>query len=127
MPYRTELDFTVKGQPVPQGSMRAFNNRIVHVNAKPLNLWRRTVRDAYRGSLFDGPVMVSMVFTLPRGRTVRRARPFVKPDLDKLVRAILDALTGAAFHDDAQVTSITARKEYGPSPGVRIKVVSDEP
>jgi Holliday junction resolvase RusA-like endonuclease len=32
------------------------------------------------------------------------------PDLDKLVRAVLDALTGIAYLDDKQVVAINARR-----------------
>lgn len=35
-----------------------------------------------------------------------------KPDVDKLIRAILDALTGIVWADDKQVFAITARKLY---------------
>lgn len=36
-----------------------------------------------------------------------------KPDVDKLCRAVLDALTGILYHDDAQVVSLSASKRYG--------------
>lgn len=36
-----------------------------------------------------------------------------KPDIDKLCRAVLDALTGILYHDDAQVVSLNASKRYG--------------
>jgi Holliday junction resolvase RusA-like endonuclease len=45
----------------------------------------------------------------------------VAPDLDKLVRAVLDALTAVAYRDDGQVTRITATKEYG-TPGLSVSV-----
>jgi hypothetical protein len=38
--------------------------------------------------------------------------PTVKPDIDKLVRAINDALTGILFTDDCQVVSISMTKDY---------------
>ena len=34
------------------------------------------------------------------------------PDLDKLVRSVLDALTGYAYIDDRQVGSLVASKEW---------------
>lgn len=43
-----------------------------------------------------------------------RARPTSKPDLDNVVKLIGDALNGIAWHDDAQITSVTAAKVYGP-------------
>jgi Holliday junction resolvase RusA-like endonuclease len=53
------------------------------------------------------------------------AYPVVRPDADKLLRAILDALTGRVWADDAQVVVATARKRYASfmqSPGVMIVV-----
>ena len=48
--------------------------------------------------------------------------PWVKPDLDKLIRAVLDGLTGVAYVDDAQVTLISASKSYGSVEGVWITI-----
>ena len=38
-----------------------------------------------------------------------------KPDLDKLLRAVNDALTGRLYADDSQIYSIASTKVYGPS------------
>ena len=53
-------------------------------------------------------------------KTVKRIYPFVRPDLDKLCRAVLDALTGIAYKDDQQVVSLFATKSYGERAGVFI-------
>ena len=45
------------------------------------------------------------------------ALPDRAPDLDKLVRAALDALTGIVFGDDGQVCELYAHKLYGDGPG----------
>lgn len=47
--------------------------------------------------------------------------PASRPDLDKLVRAILDAMTGLAFQDDGQVVALNAGKEYGNAGGCDIR------
>jgi Holliday junction resolvase RusA-like endonuclease len=49
--------------------------------------------------------------------------PTVPPDLDKLIRAVLDGLTGVAYKDDGQVVRITAVKIYAQKIGVQIGVV----
>jgi Holliday junction resolvase RusA-like endonuclease len=59
---------------------------------------------------------------MKRPRTVTRQEPSVAPDLDKLIRAVLDGLTAIAYRDDGQVTSITASKTYGERIGVSVKV-----
>jgi crossover junction endodeoxyribonuclease RusA len=43
-----------------------------------------------------------------------------RPDVDKLSRAILDALTGIAYQDDSQVVTLAATKTWGDSDGVEI-------
>jgi Holliday junction resolvase RusA-like endonuclease len=45
------------------------------------------------------------------------------PDLDKLCRAVADAITDAGlWADDAQVVSLVAAKRYSSPPGVHITI-----
>lgn len=48
-------------------------------------------------------------------------------DLDKLVRAILDSLSGIVFVDDGQVVDIRATKVYGPRDECRVQVLEVTP
>lgn len=50
-----------------------------------------------------------------------------RPDVDKAIRAVLDALTGIVFKDDSQVVDVSATKNYtseraGTYPGVQVRV-----
>ena len=48
-----------------------------------------------------------------------------RPDVDKLARAVLDAITeSGTLRDDCQVVALSARKRYGP-PGVAITLGED--
>lgn len=50
----------------------------------------------------------------------RNPEPWHKPDIDKLERALLDALTGLVYTDDAQVTTLVVEKTWaawGEQPG----------
>jgi Holliday junction resolvase RusA-like endonuclease len=49
------------------------------------------------------------------------AFPLGKPDVDKLSRGVMDALTGIIFRDDSCVVTKRASKRYG-RPGVAIEV-----
>ena len=122
------IKFFAQGDPRPQGSMRAFNNRIVHNKSPELMAWRKVVGEAAKtvGCIpIDGPIIIFMRFILKRPKTVKRKHPTVPPDTDKLVRSVLDALTKIAYIDDSQVIELTATKEYGDVPGVEI-VITDE-
>lgn len=62
-----------------------------------------------------GPVKVQIAFWLPKPVSSPRWRwlAWQKPDVDKLCRSTLDALTAAqVFGDDAQVIELAARKAY---------------
>jgi Holliday junction resolvase RusA-like endonuclease len=46
--------------------------------------------------------------------------PATRPDIDKLLRAVLDALTGLVFVDDGQVVTVNMAKEYANVTGVEL-------
>ncbi len=140
MPVET-LAFVVLGEPSPEGSTKAFYikklNRTVttHQNQKSLEAWRnRVATEAQR--VLEGrewtadncsAYIVDVEFILSRPPSVpehKRKHPIVKPDIDKLVRAVNDALTGILFVDDCQVVSMAISKDYGRDrrPGAYIEV-----
>lgn len=128
------MEAEIAGVPVPQGSKRVFNGRLVDVNHARLREWRALVGGAVEQlGWFDGPVRVELNFYLPRPkghfgakgiRPSAPGRPAVRPDVDKLVRACLDSMTGVVFRDDSQVVTLLARKLYadGRQPGVVIEI-----
>ncbi len=71
----------------------------------------------------DRAIHITLVFIMRKPKTVTRDFPTVAPDLDKLVRAVLDGLTAIAYRDDAQVTDIRAHKVYGENPGVEVRIM----
>lgn len=120
------IAFEVEGNPVTQGSMKVINGRVLHSRGEALILWRTMVAlAARRAGAFPvpNPVEMTIEFRLPRPKTVKRDLPYVAPDLDKLIRAVLDALTGIAYVDDGQVVSINSSKVYG-EPGVSVSIIS---
>lgn len=132
------LDFFAGGTPVPQGSKNAYvrGGRAVLVDANPrLKAWRAQVRAAAEAAIAEGgwetldePCRAYLGFTMPRPKRPRWGVPAVKPDLDKLARAVFDALTDAGvWKDDSRVVSIEATKRYEDEeavPGVWVEVQS---
>lgn len=86
------------------------------------------VARAARPVCLDGPVRLDVEFVLRRPRRTKYAdAPYGTPDLDKLVRAVGDALTGIAWVDDAQVVASSTMKrwtESGEKSGARIVVAA---
>lgn len=116
-----ELPFTVHGVPRPQGSKRHVGNGRMVESSPRVAEWRNLV--ALEASIeqgdrpvIEGPVTVDIVFGfgLPKRPGTRRSQdPHTqRPDLDKLVRAVLDALTGVMYTDDSHVVELSARKMW---------------
>lgn len=122
----------VHGIPQRQGSGQAFVNKKTGkpiYNSMPTSVrdWRVAVKSYLAinwdtGPPFDGPIAASFIFVFPRVKSApKRVFHTVAPDEDKLLRAMLDALTkGAAITDDARVFAPTPIGIYGDEPGVHI-------
>jgi Holliday junction resolvase RusA-like endonuclease len=149
------LEFFVPGQPVPQGSKTALISKstgrpLVLDKDVRLPQWRQKVTsyalDAVAqnnpaGYPLVGPIGAQIIFFMPRLEThylpanSKRDRPELRPsapthkdtapDIDKLLRAILDSLTDArVWGDDGQVVFVTTQKCYEDyrGPGVLISI-----
>ena len=119
------ITFRVNGIPIPQGSMKVINGRVLHSQGSALAGWRSLIGWEARlagATPHSLPTKITITFFMPRPKTVKRAWPSVAPDLDKLIRAVLDGLTGVAYEDDGQVVQIEAQKLYGASVGAEIRL-----
>jgi crossover junction endodeoxyribonuclease RusA len=122
--------FFVPGKPVPQGSKRHVGNGILIESAKGLKDWRSSIAFmATNGPYIERPTPVSVhvVFVMPRPKsTPKQTPPAVKrPDVDKLARGVLDALSSVSYDDDSQVTSLSVHKrlaEPGEASGAHIYI-----
>ena len=119
------IEFRVDGLPVPQGSMKVIHGRVIHSQGSALAQWRASIALAARKAgarPTREPVTMTLTFIMPRPKTVKRNYPSVAPDLDKLIRGALDALTAIAYVDDGQVVEIYSKKIYGEVIGAKIQV-----
>lgn len=121
--------FFIPGTPVPQGSKTAFvvggRAVVTDQNRSTLKPWRATVATyaSEQARTFNSPVAVTLRFTMPRPQKPRWHVPAVKPDIDKLVRAMLDGLTeGGLIADDARVVDLHATEIYGDQLGAHVIV-----
>ena len=140
-----EIVFYAAGFPAPQGSKTHVGGGRLIESSRLVGPWRDTVRTAAIRAVDGqpprtGPLEAWLRFIMPRPKShLRKGRaqtdgwqllPFAprehtsKPDVDKLVRAVLDALTGVAWCDDAQVVAVHGEKGYAyrgaPTPGVHV-------
>lgn len=49
-------------------------------------------------------------------------KPTKKPDVDNLIKIIMDALSGVIYKDDKQIIKMSVEKRYAEQPGVTLEV-----
>ncbi len=126
----TSIDFFAEGIPRTKGSSFSFlnpkTNKIVYQHDnKHLKSWQLEVKLAAKDAGLEpteGPIELEIIYCLPRpkahyntaGQVKSEAPkyPICRPDVDKMERAILDALTGTAYNDDSQVVKVEHEKLY---------------
>jgi Holliday junction resolvase RusA-like endonuclease len=141
-----ELEIFIPGEPIQKGSYRSFvvpgkdgkKPRAVTTNHSPKTAeWERLTKMCAKEAMWEAgiaydkekaayQVEMTFIFKEPKSAGKKALRYIKRPDLDKLVRAILDGLTDVVFPDDAWVDDIHARKRYllpkDDGPGCLVKI-----
>lgn len=131
------LTFFTPGTPRPQGSKRYIGGGRSIESSKHLPAWRKALTTSAETAHnhkppIQGPITITAIFIFPRPKRLKnKTEPHTKtPDLDKLQRALGDALTqSGAINDDSQITTWITHKRYahpGETPGAHIHLTQKE-
>ena len=133
----TSFHIWVPGKATPQGSKKGFviNGRAILVDASGGNKeWRKKVTDTIKAHeeyiRYPGAVNVSLSFFMEKAKSNKKPFMIQKPDIDKLARSVLDALTDSeAIEDDSRIVYLSVSKRLAEDlmPGVEIHVWQDKP
>lgn len=136
-----QLSFFVPGIPVAKGRPRARG--FIRKNGKlgasmytpdKTAHWENIVRDraiAYAPpEPIDKPIRLQMDFYMPKPKSAKkRLYPSVRPDVDNLSKALMDAMNGIIWADDALVCQKHSSKYYATEPsqvGVSVEIKTME-
>lgn len=123
--------FEIPGEPRGKGRPRFSRRSGAAYTDQKTAAYENLVAVAYRAKYSaELPIETAVVLTataympIPKSTSKKRRaamlageiRPTKKPDLDNILKAILDGLNGVAFRDDSQVVTIITRKEYSETP-----------
>ena len=129
--------FVVYGNPVGKGRPRATSRGgfvRMYTDAKTLG-FESAVADEARIAMrewqpFDTPMQLqlSTYYPIPKSWSKKKRQmamdgeihPQVKPDLDNVMKAVLDAMNGVVYVDDSQVINMVATKRYSSDPRVEV-------
>ena len=128
------IRFEVPGKPAPQGSKRHVGRGILIESSREVGPWRERIALAAHNAMYCAgqPILgcavdVHLDFVMPRPKSTPRETPAAikRPDVDKLARAALDAITSVVIADDSQVVGLRATKRLAlpdEQPGVEVSV-----
>jgi len=118
------ISFFVAGEPAPKGSTRSFytGGKVITTNAnRRTKDWEmRIATEAQACAAGTGRahtdkavrIVARFVLIRPKSLPKKVVHDIKKPDLDKLIRAVLDGITGILVRDDSQLVDIRATKQY---------------
>lgn len=128
-----ETMITINGE--PKGKQRPRHANGIVYTPKETKDYEKLVHDTwiweeketYHGSV---GVHIRAYFGVPKSysKSVKMAmvdgtrKPLKKPDIDNIVKIVLDGLNGAAYDDDKQVVALSCIKAYSTEPRVEIEV-----
>lgn len=125
-------EMTIKTVPVPKGRPRFYGNHAV--TPPKTREYEKLVRQSWTHGMLEGPLQVHMMFYMPIPQSYSRKKQLEligtghlkKPDLDNLVKSVLDGLQGVCFENDSQVCELAASKTYEEYPMVRVVIYTEE-
>lgn len=132
------IEMTVPGAPVGKARPRVTKSGHAYTPEKT-RAYEQKVKLCWKqqsGERFPPGVGICVEITaympIPSSLSMRKqeallgAEHLKKPDLDNIVKAILDALNGCAYGDDSAIWMIAASKYYGRVPQVRIRLTGGD-
>lgn len=125
----------IKGKPVGKQRPR-FTKRGTVYTPKETSDYEKQVAALYKaakGEMLEGNLKLIIEAYYPIPTSAKKTdkdlmknniiRPYKsKPDIDNVVKIILDGLNGVAFKDDVAVVSIVANKYYSTEPRVEVSI-----
>ena len=128
------LTFYVNGEPVAQPRHRiASRGRFATAyipKSHAIHAWKWAIEEEARREaerigwvpLKGEPLAVVMWFYFRQPKSNNTRHHVQRPDLDNLAKAVLDALHGIAFLDDACVVDLRLQKEWANQSGLEVEV-----
>lgn len=129
------INFFIPGVPVAKGRPRMTKTGHTYT-PKKTEEYEELVKQSYLmacgNRITDRPVAINILFQMPIPKSCSKKqmaameanlqKPAKRPDIDNLIKAVLDGLNGVAYMDDKQVVAITAAKVYGAVSGTKVSI-----
>ena len=137
-----KLNLVINQHPIPQKRHRHSKWGTYDPNSKDKNIVKNIIKTQSKGFYTEQPVSVMMDFKILRPKSHYRTGKYSnmlksdapmfhtkKPDIDNLLKFIMDCCSGIVYKDDCQVDRCSASKVYcekGEEPRTEINIMIQE-
>jgi Holliday junction resolvase RusA-like endonuclease len=132
------MDIKIKGEPKPQGrhrySKRGRKIITYDPSSKEKKAFGEKVKQQYKGNPKKNKLSVSIIFNMKRPKIHYRTGKYAhklkkdspimvtnKPDIDNLIKFVLDACNKILWEDDKIICEVQCRKIYSENPSTEIE------
>jgi len=122
--------FEVLGEPI--GKARPRVTRWGAYTPQKTVDYENKIKAAYGGRFYEGYLKIDIkaYFKIPKSTSKKKKesmlmgeiKPDKKPDIDNVLKIVLDSLNKTAYKDDAQVIKASITKEYSDMPRIKITI-----
>jgi len=133
------MKFTLNEDPIPQCRHRTVRRKNKNINYDPLssrkrteklNLARYAMLDPYIAYKDFYDISMTFFFAIPKSdskacrekKLSGEIQHTVKPDIDNLIKFILDSMNGVFFSDDKKVVKIQSEKKWAETGRIEIEI-----
>ena len=130
------MKFTVPGNPTAKGRPRVTKNG-TYTPQKTKDYQKKVAQMAELSCTeywIEEPLRATLLCYYPIPKSMPKYKrslikhdgiyPIVKPDIDNVAKAILDALNGVIYKDYNQIIELYINKQYSDNPRVEVKIES---
>ena len=133
------IRFSVNGKPEGKARPRFVKKSGHAYTPEKTKNYEQAIAWAYKsagGKLSDNYIEISVkaFFEIPKSQNKEKrkmmeqglSRPTSKPDIDNIIKAVLDGLNKTAYNDDKQVVKVSGEKFYSYEPCIIVEVTDYE-
>lgn len=132
------IKFVVPGEPRAKARPRISTKTGIAYTPKGTIQYENWVKTCFMeqdGKKIDGQISakITAYYSIPKSTSKKKReemlqgkiRPVKKPDVDNIVKSILDSLNKIAYDDDSQVVKCDVEKFYDDNPRVEVELKND--
>lgn len=131
------ITLELKGKPIPLHRPRACKRgnfiQMYNDQDKIMEQYRWQIRTDFNVPIYTIPMRIGATFYMPIPKATSKVRtsemmanilrPMGRPDLDNMLKFILDCMNGIVYEDDSQVCELgTVEKRFGLEPKTVIRI-----